>query len=191
MTAVMELEASATNERSEVCDLIAAIANGDRSALPRLYTLTSRRLYGICRHMLRDDAEAEESLQDVYLTVWRKARLFDPAKASGSTWLAVITRNKAVDRLRRRSFPGVPVEQAADVADDAPSALTVVESAQDKQRLEHCLGELEERERKLIRTAFFEGATYSELAEREAVPLGTMKSWIRRGLLRLKECLQQ
>ena len=96
----------------EPAELLAAIAGGDKAALSRLYRLTASRLYGICLHMLRNEAEAEDALQDIYVTVWRKAALFDSAKASGQTWLGVLARNKAVDRLRRRTLPTAPVLQA-------------------------------------------------------------------------------
>jgi RNA polymerase sigma-70 factor (ECF subfamily) len=175
----------------EVADLLRDIARGDRPALSKLYRLTASKLYGICLHMLRNEAEAEDVLQEVYVTVWRKAALFDSSKASGQTWLGVMARNKALDRLRRRQLPTAPMEQAEQVPDDQPSALSVIEAAEDRDRLSHCLDELEERQRGLIRTAFFEGVTYSDLATREDVPLGTMKSWIRRGLIRLRGCLEQ
>jgi RNA polymerase sigma-70 factor (ECF subfamily) len=182
---------TAVRHDKEPAELLGAIARGDKTALSALYRLTASRLYGICLHMLRNEAEAEDALQDIYVTVWRKAALFDSAKASGQTWLGVLARNKAVDRLRRRTLPTAPVEQADQVADDGPSALEVIEAAEDGERLSNCLDELEERQRGLIRTAFFEGVTYSDLATREDVPLGTMKSWIRRGLIRLKGCLER
>ena len=192
MNVRMDGEATtASRHDSEPAELLGAIARGDEAALSRLYRLTASRLYGICLHMLRNEAEAEDALQEVYVTVWRKAGLFDAAKASGQTWLGVLARNKAVDRLRRRHLPTAPVEQAEQVADDGPSALDVIEAAEDGERLAHCLDELEERQRGLIRTAFFEGVTYSDLATREDVPLGTMKSWIRRGLIRLRGCLER
>jgi RNA polymerase sigma-70 factor (ECF subfamily) len=192
MTARMDRPPKSTEKpASEATALLGAVASGDRSALSALYRLTASRLYGICLHMLRNEAEAEDALQDVYVTVWRKAGLFDASKASGQTWLGVLARNKALDRLRRRKLPTAPVEQAETIADDQPSALEVIETAQDNERLSHCLDELEERQRGLIRTAFFEGVTYSDLAMREDVPLGTVKSWIRRGLIRLRGCLEQ
>jgi RNA polymerase sigma-70 factor (ECF subfamily) len=187
----MDGKVTTAAQQEEPAELLGAIARGDKAALSRLYRLTASRLYGICLHMLRNEAEAEDALQEVYVTVWRKAGLFDAAKASGQTWLGVLARNKAVDRLRRRKLPTAPVEQAEQVPDDGPSALDVIEAAEDGERLSNCLDELEERQRGLIRTAFFEGVTYSDLAIREDVPLGTMKSWIRRGLMRLKGCLER
>lgn len=167
-----------------------SVAAGDREALADLYKRTSAKLFGICVRVMGNEPEAEDVLQEVYVTVWRKAGRFDAAKASPITWLAVLARNKAVDRLRARRAPMQPIENAYDVGDDAPSALDVLESSEEQARLAGCLEQLEDQQRAMIRAAFLDGATYSELAEREGVPLGTMKSWIRRGLLRLRGCLQ-
>ncbi|MDQ3482488.1 MAG: sigma-70 family RNA polymerase sigma factor, partial [Pseudomonadota bacterium] len=167
------------------------VAHGDRRALGKLYERTSAKLFGICVRLLGSEAEAEEVLQEVYVTVWKKADRFDPLKASPITWLAVLARNKAVDRLRLRRLATDPIETARDVADDQPSALEVLEEAEEKHRLNICLDELDDQQRAMIRAAFLDGATYPELADREGVPLGTMKSWIRRGLLRLRGCLQR
>ena len=180
--------ASASHELSPV---LHAVASGNRPALRDLYGRTSSKLYGICIRLLGDEAEAEEVLQDVYLTVWNNAGRFDPAKASPITWLAVLTRNKAIDRLRRRRLGSLPLDTVSEVADERPSAFDVLQRVEDEERLSGCLEELDEQPRKMIRAAFLDGATYPELAEREGVPLGTMKSWIRRALLRLRGCLQQ
>ena len=182
---------SMTGGSHELDPLLRSVATGDRRALADLYRRTSAKLYGICVRLLGSQAEAEEVLQEVYVTVWRKAERFDPTKASPITWLAVLARNKAIDRLRRRRPETNPINDAAEIADEQPSALEVLESAQERDRLNGCLEELEDRQRLMIRAAFLDGATYPELAEREGVPLGTMKSWIRRGLLRLRGCLQQ
>jgi RNA polymerase sigma-70 factor (ECF subfamily) len=181
----------ATNAGQELNPLLRLVATGDRRALADLYGRTSAKLYGICVRLLGSPAEAEEVLQEVYVTVWNKADRFDPHKASPITWLAVLTRNKAIDRLRLRRLPTDPIEHAGEIADDRPSALDVLETAQEQDRLNGCLDELDAQQRTMIRAAFLDGASYPELAEREGVPLGTMKSWIRRGLLRLRGCLQQ
>ena len=159
--------------------------------LAQLYRRTSAKLYGICLRVLRDEAEAEEALQDAFVTIWNKARLYDPAKASALTWLSVLARNKAVDRVRLKRIPTSELAEAAEFPDDSPSAFEVLEAADDRARLMHCLEQLDERYRSLIRAAFVDGASYPELATREAVPLGTMKSWIRRSLQRLRGCLEQ
>lgn len=175
----------------ELNPLLRSVATGDRRALSDLYSHTSPKLYGICVRLLGSEAEAEEVLQDVYLTVWNKADRFDPDKASPITWLAVLARNKAIDRLRVRRLRTDPIESAGEVADEQPSALDVLEHAEDRDRLGACLDELDEQQRSMIRSAFLDGLTYPELAEREGVPLGTMKSWIRRGLQRLRGCLER
>ena len=193
MTAAMYRQTSPPpDERSaELRNLIAAVSSGDRAAFSVLYERTSAKLYGICLRLLRDEAEAQDVLQDAYVTVWRKAARFDPAKASAITWLAVLARNKAIDRLRLRRVATADLDAAAETEDESPSAFEVVQQQQDSARLTDCLGELDERPRAMIRAAFLDGATYPELAEREGVPLGTMKSWIRRGLQRLRGCLER
>ena len=115
--------------------------------------------------------------------MWRKAATFDPGRASPITWLVAIARNRAIDRLRARGAGGrlEPIEAADAVGDPAPAAVERVELAQQHQRLTGCLGELDPRQASAIRAAFLDGATYEELAARMNVPLGTMKSWIRRG----------
>ncbi|MBA3525733.1 MAG: sigma-70 family RNA polymerase sigma factor [Pseudomonadota bacterium] len=175
----------------ELVPIMQAVAAGDRKALADLYGRTSAKLYGICIRLLGSEPEAEDVLQDVYLTVWNKAGSFDGNKASPITWLAVLARNKAIDRLRRQTAPTTTFDDAPDLADDAPSALEVLQQDEDQKRLNGCLDELDDQQRDSIRSAFLDGATYPQLAERERVPLGTMKSWIRRGLLRLRGCLER
>lgn len=171
--------------------LLHHVSNGDRSAFADVYERTSAKIYGVCLRVLGNESDAQDVLQDVYVTVWRKAALFDPAKAAAITWLAVIARNKAIDRSRRRELATDDLSAAEHVGDDRPSAFEIVQGAEDATRLRHCLDELEEQPRAMIRAAFFQGSTYPELAAREGVPLGTMKSWIRRGLQRLRGCLEQ
>ncbi len=181
-----------SEEGHRLADTLTAVAGGDRAAMADLYQRTSAKLFGICLRLLGSAAEAEEVLQETYVTVWRKAAMFDSAKASAITWLAVLARNKAIDRLRmRRPPPNAGLEEAAEVVDPVASALDVLEDAQEKHRLNGCLDELDPRTGQMIRAAFLDGATYPDLAAREGVPLGTMKSWIRRGLLRLRGCLER
>ena len=190
MDASVPLVMSAASSHS-LNPLMRSVAAGNRGALAELYNRTSAKLFGICVRVLGSEAEAEEVLQEVYLTVWDKAGRFEEGKASPITWLAVLARNKAIDRLRVRRIATDPIENASEVRDLNPSALDVLESVQEQQRLANCFEELDDQQRAMIRSAFLDGATYPELAEREGVPLGTMKSWIRRGLLRLRGCLQR
>ena len=185
------MDADAT--RKQLAAALARVAAGDRAALRVVYQDTSAKLFGVCLRILMDRSEAEDVLQDVYVTVWRRAALYDPARASPITWLVAIARNRAIDRLRSgaASRKLAPIEEADDVADAAPAALDVVVKTEQQARLTTCLGELEEKTRKAIRSAFYDGSTYEELADRMSVPLGTMKSWIRRGLLKLRACLER
>lgn len=168
------------------------VAEGDRQALQQVYRATSAKLFGICFRILGDRAEAEDALQDVYLSLWRRADRFDPDRASPITWLATFARNRAIDRLRGGKVRAMaaPVELADTIADKGPAADETMEAGQLDSRLHRCLGTLEAPQREAIRHAFFQGMTYAELAEQQDVPLGTMKSWIRRGLAKLKACLE-
>ncbi|KPF83795.1 RNA polymerase subunit sigma [Brevundimonas sp. AAP58] len=178
--------------RDELAVALVQAGQGDRSAFRTVYEATSAKLFGVCLRILPDRQSAEDVLQDTYVTVWRKAASFDASRASPITWLVTIARNRAIDRLRSAApmKNAAPVEDAHDLADAGPLASDVVEQADEAARLNTCLETLEDRARAVIRTAFFEGATYDELAQRENVPLGTMKSWIRRGLMRLRSCLE-
>ena len=185
------MDADAT--RSQLAAALVRAAGGDRAALRQIYQDTSAKLFGVCLRILNDRSEAEDVLQEVYVTVWRKAATFDPGRASPITWMVAIARNRAIDRLRASAVSRrmEPIEAADAVGDPAPAALERVELAQQHQRLAGCLDELEPRHATAIRSAFLDGATYEELAARMSVPLGTMKSWIRRGLLKLRACLEQ
>ena len=167
------------------------VAAGEREALRQLYQATSAKLFGVCLRILSDREESEDVLQDVYVTIWRRADRFDSARASVMTWLSTIARNRAIDRLRARG----PLAYAApiddlEIADGADSAETLLSAADDRNKLHGCLSELDDRTQNVIRTAFFEGVTYETLARNMDAPLGTVKSWIRRGLAKLKGCLQ-
>jgi RNA polymerase sigma-70 factor, ECF subfamily len=172
--------------------MLVQVARGDRAAFESLYRATSSKLFGICLRVLPDRADAEEVLQDVFTGIWNKAGQFDPERASAIAWLAMVARNKAIDRLRSLPARGTlaSIELAEEIADSGPSPLRNTEAADDRGRLESCLGQLEPKRRALIRAAFFEGSTYEELAQRSASPLGSVKSWIRRGLLQLRGCLE-
>ena len=162
----------------------------DRDAFRTLYDLTAAKLFGICLRICGERQAAEDVLHDVYLLVWRRAGGFEPGRASPITWLATIARNRAIDwRRAQGSRPTSPIADAPDIADSSPLASDQLEAAGESARLHACLDALEEQQRGAIRTAFFDGVTYAELAERQGVPLGTMKSWVRRGLLALKRCL--
>lgn len=176
---------------SRLAAALARVAAGDRAALRLVYEETSAKLFGICLRILNDKSEAEDVLQDVYVTVWRKVASFDPTWASPITWLVAIARNRAIDRLRASSVTRhtEPIEAAEALSDPVPAAVERI--VWKHQRLARCLEALEVRQSAAIRAAFLDGATYEELAQRMSVPLDTMRSWIRRGLLKLRACLEE
>jgi RNA polymerase sigma-70 factor (ECF subfamily) len=186
-----EPEASA-ERRTSLIEALHRVAAGDRAALSEVYSATSAKLFAVCLRILPDRDEAEDALQEAYLTVWRNAGRFDAARASPITWLVTLTRNRALDRLRgRKRLRLEPLELGRQVADPAVGADLLVEQRQESARLGLCLGTLETADTALIRAAFLQGSTYSELASRASLPLGTVKSRIRRALLKLRECLSQ
>ncbi|MFN4037707.1 MAG: sigma-70 family RNA polymerase sigma factor [Erythrobacter sp.] len=168
------------------------LADGDKTALEEIYRATRVKLFGICLRILGDRKEAEDALQDVYVNLWQRADRYDPARASPIAWLAAFARNRAIDRLRMGKVRAgaVPVEEAAPLADESPLAEALLIDLERNAQIHTCLSTLDERTQTHIRAAFFEGRTYAELAEQAGVPLGTMKSWIRRGLMRLRACLE-
>ena len=185
----MDLDAN----RSLIAAALGRIPHGDRAALQTVYRLTSAKLFGVCLRILGAHGDAEDVLQEVYVTVWRKAADFDARRASPMTWLIAIARNRSIDRLRasRTSRNMEAIDVAVDVADTTPRADVALESVQEHVKLHGCLDGLASHERAALRGAFFDGSTYEDLATRLKVPLGTMKSWIRRGLAKLRECLER
>ena len=181
----------ADSARARLVDVLVRTGNEDRAALAELYSLTSAKLFGICLRICGERQAAEDVLQQVYLIVWKRSGGYEPGRASPITWLATIARNRAIDWRRAQGVRRtMPIEDAPQIADTSLSAPEAMIADEDSARLHLCLDALEENQRHAIRTAFFEGVTYAELAERQSVPLGTMKSWVRRGLMRLKDCIE-
>jgi RNA polymerase sigma-70 factor (ECF subfamily) len=183
---------NATVAREALRAAMVRLADGDSAALEEIYAATRVKLFGICLRILGDRKEAEDALQDVYVNLWQRADRYDPQRASPISWLATFARNRAIDRLRTGKVRGgaVPVEEAAPLPDETPLADALLIDAERDAQIHQCLTGLDENAQTYIRAAFFEGYTYAELAERADVPLGTMKSWIRRGLQKLRACLE-
>ena len=181
---------SARSDSETLGDALRGVANGDRAAFEEVYRRTSAKLFGVCLRILPMRQEAEEALQEAYLAVWRRAASFDEARGRPMTWLITLARNSAVDRLRAGGrIASVPLDLADEVPDSAPLASVRSENDEEERRLVSCVETLDPGEARLIRTAFFEGSTYAELAARASIPLGTIKSRIRRALAKLRECL--
>ncbi len=184
----------AETARTVLSGALQRVGRGDQAALRYVYDQTSAKLFGVCVRILQDKNEAEDVLQEVYVTVWRKASVFDPGISSPITWLVALARNRSIDQLRSRKTAArltQPLETADEVQDSTPLAIDLVQAGQEIQRLETCVNELEPDHAQHVRKAFMSGLTYQTLAEQAGVPLGTMKSWIRRALIRLKACLER
>jgi RNA polymerase sigma factor (sigma-70 family) len=181
---------TASLERAALVAALRRVANGDREALQEVYRRTSAKLYGVALRIFPDSDEAQDVLQDAFINIWQRAGTFDPARASPITWLVALTRNRAIDRLRAKGKRVMaPIELAEEIADDRPDAETCLISDESNARILICIETLAADDATLIRTAFFEGATYADLADRARTPLGTIKSRIRRALIKLRTCL--
>ncbi|MEA1083418.1 sigma-70 family RNA polymerase sigma factor [Sphingomonas sp. CD22] len=176
--------------RAILVEALVRTGEEDRDAFRTVYRLTSAKLFGICLRICEDRQGAEDVLHDVYLTIWHRAGAYQPGRASPISWLATIARNRAIDWRRRHGRARIaPVEDADAMPDPAAAQDDALIADEQRARLHDCLETIEARQRGAIRSAFFGGLTYAELAVAQAVPLGTMKSWVRRGLLALRGCL--
>lgn len=188
---MMPTSRNADARRAELSGLIQRVARSDRKALNAVYDRTSAKLYGVCLRIAGDRDAADDVLQEVYLKVWNRAGRFDPEFGSPITWLCAIARNAAIDWVRKH---GRSINNVADHADtgDAEFGEALELMAEDAERAQifDCLGALPSNHQRAIRLAFFDGLSHSELASAMHTPLGTTKSWIRRGLVQLRGCLE-
>ena len=191
MTAIDDPLNIETARRARLTDALVRTGEGDRSAFETVYKATSAKLFGVCLRIFPDRAEAEEALQEAYLTIWNKAASFEAGRASPISWLVTVTRNRAIDRLRSKGKVGLTaLDEAAEIADPAPLADAQMLVASDNRVLNGCIEDLNQRDAHFIRCAFVAGATYAELASSEDEPLGTVKSRIRRALIKLRSCME-
>lgn len=179
--------------KTQLEEMIARTGLGDRDAFAALYEATSAKLHAVCLSVLKDRPEAEEALQEVYIKIWQSAGRYAVNGLSPMTWLITIARNRSIDRLRSRgSDPfSSPVEDAMAVASSEPTAETATIRAQERKMLDECLAKLEDTQANAVRAVYLEGMTYADLAKREDMALNTVRSWLRRSLLRLKDCVSQ
>ena len=178
--------ASAT---SDIADLIARTALRDRAAFRDLYQRTSAKLFGVSLRILKDRSEAEEALQEVYVKIWQRADRYVAGGYSPISWLVAVARNHALDILRARKPQSDDIDVALEVADSAPDPEQAAVQKGERSRIDTCLNELEGDKAEAVRGAYLDGFSYDELAERHKVPLNTMRTWLRRSLLKLRECL--
>ncbi|WP_455823609.1 sigma-70 family RNA polymerase sigma factor [Pseudomonas graminis] len=179
-----------THDADPLRPLLAQCALGNRQAFESLYRSVSPKLHGVAfRFMGRSDL-AEEVLQEAFVRIWYNASRYEAHLAAPMTWMVNITRNLAIDQLRKHREQPLADGQQDTLPDDSPSALEQLDSERDARALNRCLDSLDSMQRQSISVAYFRGLSCSELAEHLAAPLGSVKSWIRRGMERLRRCLE-
>ena len=194
-----------TERSRELSRLLSRVALGDRQAFETVYRTTSAQLFGVVLRINSDRAQAEEVLQEVFVNVWRAAGGFDAALSQPLTWLTSVARNRAIDSLRRRAaepptisrFQGSEDDEGGerDLLEAMPSAaagpLELLTQASETHALAECMEGLSGEQRSSLALAYYQGLSHAEVAEQMSQPLGTVKSWVRRGLLSLRSCLDR
>ena len=177
------------SDTADIADLIARCALRDRAAFRDLYGRTSAKLFGVTLRILRDRSEAEEALQEVYVKIWQRADRYVPGGYSPISWLVAVARNHSLDVLRARKPQSDDIDMALDVADAGPDPEQAAANRGERARIDDCLGRLDADKADAVRGAYLDGFSYEELATRHEVPLNTMRTWLRRSLMKLRECL--
>lgn len=176
---------------ADIEQLIARTALRDRKAFSALYDATSAKLFGVCLSVLRNRAEAEEAVQDVYIRIWNKADRYAVTGHSPMTWLITVARNLAIDRLRARKVTTSTLDDAAEPSDPSPGPEANAIAGSEARRVLDCMDELDADKARAVKGAYLNGDTYQDLAARFDVPLNTMRTWLRRSLAALRACLTQ
>lgn len=184
----MAMAGSSSHSANIVSNALVAVGRGDRGAVRTIYDILGMKLLAIALRIVGDRQEAEDVVQDVFVTIWRKAAEFDPERANGEAWLVAITRNRAIDRVRargsRQMVPDTVLETVADPAAETDRAALAADHA---ATVHQALAVLDPRHAGVIRAAYLDGLSYDELARREGVAVGTIKTWVFRGLRRMRE----
>ena len=174
---------------NDIENMIGRMALGDRQAFSDLYSSTSAKLFGVALRVLGNRAEAEDAIQEAYLKIWRNADRYQVNGLSPMTWLITITRNLCIDKLRARKAQGTGLDEVAELEDAAPGPEAMAMASSDRARIVDCMSQLDDQKSDAVRRAYLEGETYQELADRYGQPLNTIRTWLRRSLIKLKECL--
>ena len=175
---------------AELVWLIAAVAKGDEAAFERFYAATRAKLFGVVLRILRRADIADEVIQETYLKIWHNAATVDPKLATPMTWMVPIARNRALNVVRKKGEASIEDEPAAmEAAGEEADPLARREMTEELKRLLACLGRLEEDRRRMVLLAYYSGWSRDQLAAKFDAPANTIKTWLRRSLLEIRECL--
>ncbi len=174
----------------ELVWLMAGVARGDQDAFAHLYASTRMKIYGVVLRILRRKDLAEQATVETYLRVWRRAREFDPAGAAPITWMVGIARNHAIDLVRKSAAPIEEEPLAIDAGADIPEPVLKREMTEELKRLLACMGNLDEEGRRLLLLVYYSGWTREQLAAKSDKPVDAIKTWLRRSLAQIRECLE-
>jgi RNA polymerase sigma-70 factor (ECF subfamily) len=176
--------------QAELVWLLAAVAKGDKAAFERLYGATRAKLYGVLLRILGRPEAADDVMQETYLKVWQMAGKFDPTVASPITWMVAIARNRAIDIVRKKADVSVEDSpEALGVAADTPPPLARREMTEELRRLLGCLGKLDPEKQRIVLLAYYSGWSREQLSHKLDIPVNTIKTWLRRSLLEIRECM--
>lgn len=176
--------------QAELVWLLAAIARGDQTAFERLYAATRAKLYGVLLRILGRPEIADEVMQETYLKIWKMAGKFDPAIASPITWMVAIARNRAIDIVRQKADVSIEeTPEALGVAAEKPPPLARREMTEELRRLLSCLGKLDPEKQRIVLLAYYSGWSREQLAQKLDIPVNTIKTWLRRSLLEIRDCM--
>jgi RNA polymerase sigma-70 factor, ECF subfamily len=176
--------------QSDLVWLLGAVAKRDIAAFEKLYEATRAKLYGVLLRILGRPELAEEVMQETYLKVWNAADKFDPLTASPITWMVAIARNRAIDIVRKRADVSIEdAPEAMSVSDEAPPPLARREMTEELKRLLSCLGKLDPEKQRIVLLAYYSGWSREQLSKKLDIPVNTIKTWLRRSLLDIRECM--
>jgi RNA polymerase sigma-70 factor, ECF subfamily len=188
------------DRNAALAEALSRVALGDRNALATLYKTASAHLLGVILRIQRDRAQAEDVLQEIFVSIWRNAQGYDAARSQPMTWLTSIARNRAIDSLRRRKAEVSTISAhlgddddganlVESIASEDSSPMELMEQAAQARAVTHCIGALSAEQQQCVALAYYQGLSHSEVAQHLQQPLGTVKSWVRRALMALKDCL--